>query len=161
MIKLSRIIVVGVISLLLVGSMYYTPKPVVVYLSKPAYTQLQDTQLSLDVTPRVIVPAEVTPQREVSRGADTLNEHMEIEVTAYTFTGDNTATGVPPRVGLVAVDPTVIPLGSKLWIGGYGYCTAADTGRDIKGYRIDVFFNTIRQCRQWGRRKHVHVEILD
>lgn len=75
-----------------------------------------------------------------------------VEATAYTYTGDNTATGVPPREGLIAVDPKIIPLGSRVYVEGYGYAVAADTGGDIKGNRVDVFFPSLRQCLDWGRR---------
>lgn len=162
MIKLTKLIVVGVISLLLIGSTCYTPKPEVVYLSRPANTQLQDLQLPLDLTPRIIVPAPAKPSKPkkvVSRQVEE-QVHLDMEITAYTFTGNNTATGVPPRVGLVAVDPRVIPLGSRLRIEGYGEAVAADTGGDIKGNRIDVFLNSRKECIDWGRRKQVRVEII-
>lgn len=77
-----------------------------------------------------------------------------------------TASGTQARVGAVAVDPTVIPLGTKLYIeyadgsGGYGYATAEDTGSAIKGYRIDLFFNTYQECINFGR-KRVIVYVLE
>lgn len=77
-----------------------------------------------------------------------------------------TASGTKARVGAVAVDPTVIPLGTKLYIeyadgtGGYGYATAEDTGSAIKGYRIDLFFNTYQECMEFGRRR-VIVYVLE
>ncbi|MHB8125045.1 MAG: 3D domain-containing protein [Desulfitobacteriaceae bacterium] len=77
----------------------------------------------------------------------------QVEATAYTFTGNLTATGKTPRVGLIAVDPKVIPLGSRLYIEGYGYAIAADTGGDIKGNKIDIFLNSERECVEWGRKK--------
>ena len=64
-----------------------------------------------------------------------------------------TATGVKPQVGIVAVDPSIIPLGSKLYIEDYGECIAGDTGGAIKGSRIDVFLNTYEECIKWGRQK--------
>ncbi len=76
----------------------------------------------------------------------------QVEATAYTYTGDLTATGVPPRVGLIAVDPKVIPLGSRVYIEGYGYATAADTGGVIKGNKVDIFLESERECVNWGRR---------
>jgi 3D (Asp-Asp-Asp) domain-containing protein len=51
-----------------------------------------------------------------------------------------TATGIRVRYGVVAVDPSVIKLGSKLWVSGYGYAIAADTGGLIKKMKIDLFF---------------------
>ena len=89
----------------------------------------------------------------------TISKTMTVEATAYTFTGNKTATGVEPREGLIAVDPKVIAMGSKVYVEGYGYAIAADTGGDIRGNRIDVFFSTHRQCINWGR-KPVHIYVL-
>lgn len=85
---------------------------------------------------------------------------LYVEATAYTYTGNDTATGVRPREGLIAVDPKVIAMGSKVYVEGYGYAIAADTGGDIRGNRIDVFFSTLRQCIDWGR-KPVQIHILN
>lgn len=59
----------------------------------------------------------------------------------------------------VAVDPNVIPLGSKVWVEGYGYAIASDTGGAIKGNIVDVHFQTAAECIQWGRRQ-VKVVVL-
>jgi len=64
-----------------------------------------------------------------------------------------TATGLRARKGLVAVDPKVIRLGTKLYIEGYGVAIAADTGGWIKGNRIDLCFDTLEECYRFGRRK--------
>lgn len=69
------------------------------------------------------------------------------------------ATGIPARKGVVAVDPRVIPLGTNLYVEGYGYCVAADTGGAIKGNRIDLCFDTYREAIRFGRRT-VTVHIL-
>jgi 3D (Asp-Asp-Asp) domain-containing protein len=84
---------------------------------------------------------------------------LNVEATAYTYTGNKTATGVEPREGLIAVDPKVIAMGSKVYVEGYGYAIAADTGGAIRGNRIDVFFPTLRQCIDWGR-KPVQIYVL-
>lgn len=63
-----------------------------------------------------------------------------------------TASGMKAQVGVVAVDPTVIPLGTKLYIENYGYAIAGDVGGGIKGNKIDLFFNTSKECKQFGRR---------
>jgi uncharacterized protein YabE (DUF348 family) len=75
-----------------------------------------------------------------------------------------TATGTTARrdpngYSSVAVDPRVIPYGTKLYIEGYGYAIAEDTGGAIKGNTIDVFFNSRSECMNWGRRS-VNVYIL-
>ncbi len=82
----------------------------------------------------------------------TIAKTYQMEATAYTYTGDLTATGVAPRVGLIAVDPRVIPLGSRVYIEGYGYAIAADTGGDIKGNKVDIFLESERESVNWGRR---------
>lgn len=96
-----------------------------------------------------------------SRGVSLQNKRvLKMIATAYTHTGNPTATGVMPYVGGVAVDPKVIPLGTNLYVEGYGYAKAVDTGGLIKGNRIDVFLETEKECYQWGRRE-VKVYILD
>lgn len=85
---------------------------------------------------------------------------LNVVSTAYTHTGHRTATGIYPYEGVVAVDPRVIPLGTKLYVENYGYAVAADTGGVIKGNKIDVFFNTYNEAINWGRRT-VKVYILD
>lgn len=60
----------------------------------------------------------------------------------------------------IAVDPRVIPLGSRVYVQGYGYAIANDTGGDIIGNRIDVFFPTNAECNSWGRRT-VTVTVLN
>ncbi len=64
-----------------------------------------------------------------------------------------TAIGLRARKGIVAVDPRIIPLGTKLYIPGYGEALAADTGGWIKGNRIDLCFETLEDCYHYGRRK--------
>ncbi len=73
------------------------------------------------------------------------------ESTAYTG-GGRTASGTRARVGEIAVDPRVIPLGTTVYIEGLGLRTAEDTGGAIKGNIIDIYFDSYSQCRQWGRR---------
>jgi uncharacterized protein YabE (DUF348 family) len=91
--------------------------------------------------------------RPVARG-HLVNVHkaMTMEATAYTHTGNPTATGIYPYRGVIAVDPKVIPLGTRVYVEGYGYAQAQDTGGLIKGDRIDVFMDTEQEARQWGRR---------
>nr|WP_311565213.1 3D domain-containing protein [Peptoniphilus grossensis] len=90
-----------------------------------------------------------------------------MQATAYDPTaGSKTAMGTRARVGAVAVDPKVIPLGSKLYIesmdgfASYGYATAEDTGGAIKGNRIDLFYNSNAEANRFGRR-NVKVYVLD
>jgi 3D (Asp-Asp-Asp) domain-containing protein len=76
---------------------------------------------------------------------------IEVDAVAYYLPG-KTALGVPVRKGVVAVDPRLIPLGTKLHVPGYGPSLAADVGTAIKGRVIDLWFPTNAQARDWGRR---------
>jgi 3D (Asp-Asp-Asp) domain-containing protein len=53
---------------------------------------------------------------------------------------------------LIAVDPSVIPLGTRVWVEGYGEAIAADTGGAIKGHKIDLLMSNDAAARQWGRK---------
>lgn len=64
-----------------------------------------------------------------------------------------TASGHPARPGTLAADTSVFPFGTILYIPGYGYGRVEDRGRDIKGYRIDVFFRHHSTAEQWGRKR--------
>jgi 3D (Asp-Asp-Asp) domain-containing protein len=95
--------------------------------------------------------------QEVSRGADPV---MMMEATAYTWTGQRTASGTWPQVGTCATDPTVIPTGTRLWIEGYGEAVALDTGGLVKGHIVDVYLPTEAECWEWGRRP-VEVRVIE
>ncbi|MBR2917106.1 MAG: G5 domain-containing protein [Clostridia bacterium] len=71
-----------------------------------------------------------------------------------------TATGIIATRGVIAVDPSFIPLGTRVYVEGYGYAIAADTGGAIKGNIIDLFMDTTAEALQWGRR-NVKVYILN
>lgn len=89
-----------------------------------------------------------------SRGtSEPIKYHMTIESTAYTHTGYMTYTETWPKKGTIAVDPNVIPLGSEIWVEGYGWGKAEDTGGLIKGQIIDVFMETEQEALEWGRRQ--------
>lgn len=81
---------------------------------------------------------------------------LTVMTTAYAPGADGvdfrTATGAHAGFGIIAVDPRVIPLGTKVYVPGYGYAIAADTGGAIKGNKIDVCFDTGAEAIKWGRR---------
>ena len=81
---------------------------------------------------------------------------MAMEATAYLPTDGNgagvTAMGIPATYGVAAVDPGVIPLGSRLYIPGYGEAIAADTGGAIYGYKIDLCMESYEDAMNFGRR---------
>lgn len=82
---------------------------------------------------------------------------MIMEATAYCTgcdgVGTKTASGTRIRQGVVAVDPKMIKLGTWLYIEGYGFAQALDTGGAIKGNRIDLFMESCSEAKKWGRRK--------
>jgi 3D (Asp-Asp-Asp) domain-containing protein len=87
-----------------------------------------------------------------------------MSATAYTAyddgNGSYTYRGNLLRKGLVAVDPAQIPLGTRLYIEGYGYAIADDVGGAIKGNKIDLAFDNRADALQFGRR-NVTVHILN
>lgn len=76
---------------------------------------------------------------------------MTVVATGYSLKG-STATGVPAGWGVAAVDPDVIPLGTRMSIPGYGEGVASDTGSAVQGATIDLWFPTLAQAAAWGRR---------
>ncbi len=76
---------------------------------------------------------------------------ITVVATGYALPG-HTASGRPVGWGAVAVDPSVIPMGSRLSIPGYGVGVAADTGGAIQGARIDLWFPSVDEARAWGTR---------
>ena len=87
-------------------------------------------------------------------------EPMIFEATAYCYTGNRTATGTWPSRGTIAVDPAIIPLGTQLYIEGYGEGIAEDTGGAIRGHIIDLYMESEDECWAWGRRT-VEVRIIE
>jgi 3D (Asp-Asp-Asp) domain-containing protein len=76
---------------------------------------------------------------------------LVVDAVAYHLAG-STASGLPVGVGVIAVDPTVIPLGTRVLIPGYGPAVAADVGTAVKGNIIDLWMPSTAQALGWGRR---------
>jgi 3D (Asp-Asp-Asp) domain-containing protein len=104
----------------------------------------------------------------MSRGVFTSRRMLTMHATAYDpgprscgprATG-RTCTGMKAGYGVVAVDPRVIPLGTRLYVEGYGFAVAGDRGRAIKGQRIDLGFDTYSRAKRFGRQ-HVNVHIVE
>jgi uncharacterized protein YabE (DUF348 family) len=116
---------------------------------------------------KVVAVGTMAVAQQVSRGTPTGKEYY-VSSTAYTAScngcSGTTATGINlranPNMKVIAVDPSVIPLGTKVYVEGYGYAIAADTGGAIKGYKIDVFIPSTADAFKWGNRK-VKIQILD
>jgi 3D (Asp-Asp-Asp) domain-containing protein len=95
--------------------------------------------------------AEVAPHVEPTTGGATGARTVTVVATGYSAAG-TTAVGLPTGWGTVAVDPAVIPLGTRLTIPGYGEGVAADTGSAVRGATIDLWFPSPQQALNWGRR---------
>jgi uncharacterized protein YabE (DUF348 family) len=93
---------------------------------------------------------------ETSRGYVRYRHARTMDASAYTLAEGSgtglTSTGVVPYHGVVAVDPDVIPYGTRMYIPGYGFAVAADCGGAINGDRIDLFMDSYSDAIQWGRR---------
>ncbi|CAI9389762.1 hypothetical protein BACSP_02605 [Bacillus sp. T2.9-1] len=102
-----------------------------------------------------------------SRGEESGKE-VYVNSTAYTAScngcSGRTATGIDlkanPNAKVIAVDPSFIPLGTKVYVEGYGYAVAGDTGGSVKGQKIDVFFSTKAEAYRWGNRQ-VKIKIIN
>lgn len=113
-------------------------------------------QLVRSPSPEIVTVGAKLP--DISRGQllGRVVKEIHVVATAYwanpAWSNGITATGAPARYGVVAVDPSVIPLGTRLYIPGYGYGVAADTGGAIIGDRIDLCFDTGTQAEDYGRQ---------
>jgi 3D (Asp-Asp-Asp) domain-containing protein len=123
-----------------------------------AKRQLNDAQISeIDATARASAATgiEITTQAARPNNAQPsgapAGRTVTVVATGYSM-GGSTATGVPVGWGTVAVDPSVIPLGSRMTIPGYGDGVAADTGSGVSGAVVDLWFPTTEQALAWGRR---------
>jgi 3D (Asp-Asp-Asp) domain-containing protein len=107
--------------------------------------------------------------KEVSKSTESTNNAKELYVSATAYSHESSITGLTatgynvkanPSMKLIAVDPSVIPLGTKVWVEGYGEAIAGDTGGAIKGHKIDVLMPSSAQAISWGR-KTVKIVILN
>lgn len=103
-------------------------------------------------------PQTITPTEQIEPSRGDFVRAISCEATAYCLQGE-TFTGLPAGMGVIAVDPEVIPLHSVVWVEGYGQAQALDTGRDIVGHRVDIWLPTRDECLQFGRQQ-VEVKIL-
>lgn len=126
---------------------------------------LNETMLKNKID-KVVAVGTMSLAQQISRGEGSGRE-MYVTSTAYTAScngcSGTTKIGINlranPNAKVIAVDPSIIPLGTKVYVEGYGYAIAADTGSAIKGYKIDVFIPTQAEAYRWGVRK-VKIRIL-
>lgn len=108
-------------------------------------------QSAQDTAAEIVVSAPAPDAVESSAPPPAGGSRLTVVATGYALRG-RTATGIPTGWGVVAVDPSVIPLGTRMTIPGYGEGIAADTGGAVHGNIIDLWFPTVEQALQWGRR---------
>jgi len=119
-------------------------------LNAAAISSLQQQALAVETrSRRLTAVASTRPPPTIEPGLE--GQTLTVTATGYAI-GGRTATGAPTGWGIVAVDPSVIPLGTRMTIPGYGSGVAADTGGAIRGATIDLWFPSLAQARAWGRR---------
>jgi 3D (Asp-Asp-Asp) domain-containing protein len=109
----------------------------------------QQIQAAADPAPPAAATSDQPPPAPAA--ADQGGRTLRVSATGYSLPG-HTAIGLPVGWGIVAVDPSVIPLGTKLTVPGYGEAVAADVGSAVRGLDIDLWFPTLAEARAWGRR---------
>ena len=100
-----------------------------------------------------------TPVRTPEPPSSRTGRQLTVKSYAYALRG-TTATGISVAPGVIAVDPRVIPLGTRLYVPGYGEGIAADTGGDIKGNTIDVWMSSAQAASDWGI-KRITITVYD
>ncbi|MFI8494288.1 LysM peptidoglycan-binding domain-containing protein [Peribacillus butanolivorans] len=141
--------------------------------TKPAAPAEQTKPAAPAEQAKPAAPAEKAEKEKTVSNSESTNQsgiEKEITVRATAYTADcqgcsgTTATGIDlkanPDTKVISVDPSVIPLGSKVYVEGYGYATAADTGSAIKGNKVDIFIPNEQDAINWGV-KNVKLQILN
>jgi 3D (Asp-Asp-Asp) domain-containing protein len=175
--KLAGVFVVA--SIAIIGWWYVQPdvKPQVISRTPTLTINIGDEKVA---TVQQVKAPEATPHRQTVRPTVKRDVHedlpsVSVVATGYTANVESTGkhpghplygitySGVKVRRALystIAADPRVFPLGTILYIPGYGYGVVADTGSAIKGHKIDLYFETVKQVYdQWGKQK-VDVKIV-
>ena len=134
----------------------------VIYKDGQEYSRTEKSAKVL-VNPKNEVIIKGTTNFSVSRGGISSGRVISCSATAYSGGWGTSSGRKPARVegGLstIAVDPSVIPMGSKVYVEGYGYAVAADTGTAIKGNKVDLYFNSYKESCDWGL-KQVNLTII-
>ena len=123
-------------------------------IPKPIESEPIPVNTQIDVKPEIQLESESVNKPIIKEE----NKYIVMRATAYTKSKEEgtskgiTKSGTLVSRGTVAVDPKLIPLGTKLYIEGYGHAVAHDTGGLIKGNRLDIWLPTKELCFNWGRR---------
>lgn len=124
---------------------------------------LQPTAAAPSPEIQTVVEIKTLIQKEYIKVNQT--EPMNMTTTAYTAGPESTGkkpggkgygitfTGTKAKVGVCAVDPNYVPLGSSLYVEGYGYCRAEDKGSAVKGYHVDVFMDGVNEALRFGNEQ--------
>ena len=118
-----------------------------------------------------VANSSVTPVKPVKSSTSApaaKGKEITVSASAYTINCTRcsgiTATGINlkknPNLKVISVDPKVIKLNSKVYVPGYGYAIAGDTGGSIKGNKIDIFMSSKKEALQWGR-KTIKIKVLN
>lgn len=135
----------------------------------PAKTAAAPAAPAKSVAPaKAPAPASAPAEKAPAAASTQSGKTMTVSATAYTAycagCSGTTATGIDlrsnPNQKVIAVDPSVIPLGSKVWVEGYGEAIAGDTGGAIKGNKIDLFIPSQGAALEFGR-KDVTIKVLN
>ena len=150
----------------------------VVYISNEEYSRELQDEFTIEPTTRIVDRGVGGTLTNLGALTDTscptfrylrrLTMNASAYTAGYTCTGKTpqhplygiTASGKRVQHGIVAVDPSIIPLGTRLYVEGYGFSIAADTGSAIIGYKIDLFMYDLSDARRFGRRD-ITVFVLD
>jgi peptidoglycan DL-endopeptidase CwlO len=116
----------------------------------------QQRSAGLSATAEQAAVPDIQAEPAVLQGPETLQavrgvQALTLEAVAYSLPG-HTASGLPVGRGVAAVDPAVIPLGTRMYVPGYGAAIAADVGTAVRGLVIDLWFPTLVEAQAWGRR---------
>ncbi|MDF2679550.1 MAG: hypothetical protein K0R47_740 [Brevibacillus sp.] len=110
-----------------------------------------------------LLASKATEQQALANGT-AYREKLTVQTTAYNYPSNSSVLSYleyPLRKGVVAVDPNVIPLGTHLYIDGYGYAVAADIGGAVKQRHVDLYLPTLTEAQGYGMKQGVNVYILD
>ena len=130
------------------------------FTTLPMLTRTAQSSLSKQITETEMLEAEVLVKTR--QGILPFSKKLTVYSTSYdkncSGCNETTATGLKTGFGVVAVDPKVIPLGTRLYVPGYGLATAGDTGSSIKGNRVDLGFDNVKTG--WWSARFVEIYIL-
>ncbi|MEK4026125.1 3D domain-containing protein [Sporosarcina sp. FSL W7-1283] len=133
------------------------PGDELIVVSNPNKLSVIDQVKQKETEPVQSVAAEQSTPKELTMTATAYTAYCE-GCSGTTYTGQNLRTNPDQKV--IAVDPEVVPIGSKVWVENYGEAIAGDIGGAIKGNKIDVFIPSYDRAMEWGV-KQVKIRILD